>query len=250
MFSTITRKLAMAAALALSGAATSHAAETRVAVAADFTEAAKEIAASFEDRTGHKVLLSFGATGHLYQQITEGADFEVFIAADIEFPRRAEDEGLAVPGSRMTYAIGRIVLWSKTPGLVTDGDTLKSGGFSKIAIANPKTAPYGLAAVEAMTSLGVYDDLKPKILRGKNVAATHDLIVTGKADLGIIALSEIRGEEGGSRWIVPHDLYKPILQEAVLLEKGAANPTARAFLEFLKGPEATRIIHDFGYGTE
>ena len=222
---------------------------TNVAVAANFTEAAKEIAAAFEAKTGDKAELSFGSTGTLYTQISQNAPFEVFLAADDSRPNKAVEDKLAVKGSVFTYAIGKIVLYSADPGLVKDGATLKAGAFDKIAIANPKTAPYGTAAVEAITKLGVYDALKSKIVEGTNIAQTFQFVETGNAELGFVALSQIAGKEGGSRWDVPGDLYAPIRQDAVLLNTGKDSAAAKAFVDFLKGPEASAIIKKYGYGT-
>jgi molybdate transport system substrate-binding protein len=225
------------------------AAETNVAVAANFTDAANEIAAAFKEKTGHDAVLSFGSTGQLYTQITQDAPFEVFLAADDERPRKAEEEGLAVPGSRFTYAIGKIVLWSKDPSGVRGQATLRNGDFTRIAIANPTTAPYGAAAVQAMQALGVYDQLEARIVQGNNIAQTYQFVETGNAELGFVALSQVVGDTEGSRWEVPADLYEPIRQDAVLLAKGENSEAANAFVDFLRSPEAAPIIAKYGYGT-
>ena len=225
------------------------AAEINVAVAANFTEAAKEIAAAFERKTGNKVLLSFGSSGQFYTQITQDAPFQVFLSADQERPEKAVAEGLAVPDSRFTYAVGKLVLWSRDPKVVTGPDTLKRGAFSKIAIANPTAAPYGAAAIETMKALNVYDTLQPKIVQGNNIAQTFQFIDTGNAELGFVALSQVVDRNEGSRWLVSANLYAPIKQDAVLLKKGAGNEAAKAFLAFLKGPEAAAVEAKFGYGT-
>ncbi len=224
------------------------AAETNVAVAANFTEAAKEIGALFEKSTGHKAVFSFGSTGQLYTQITQDAPFEVFLAADQKRPRLAVDEGLAVAGTLFTYATGKVVLFSKSKDLVKGEATLKDASFAKIAIANPVTAPYGTAAVEVIKGLGVYDALLPKIVQGNNIAQTFQFVETGNADLGFVALSQVINRDGGSRWIVPSDLYKPIAQDAVLLKRGIDSEAARAFLDFLDGPEARTVKEKYGYG--
>ena len=223
--------------------------EINVAVAANFTEAAKEIAAAFERKTGNKVLLSFGSSGQFYTQITQDAPFQVFLSADQERPEKAVAEGLAVPDSRFTYAVGKLVLWSRDPKVVTGPDTLKQGAFSKIAIANPTAAPYGAAAIETMKALNVYDTLQPKIVQGNNIAQTFQFIDTGNAELGFVALSQVVDRSEGSRWLVSANLYAPIKQDAVLLKKGAGNEAAKAFLAFLKGPEAAAVEAKFGYGT-
>jgi molybdate transport system substrate-binding protein len=232
------------------GAAAAQAAETNVAVAANFTDAAQEIAQAFKAKTGHEAILSFGSTGQLYTQITQAAPFEVFLAADDARPRKAVEEGFAVPGSQFTYAIGKLVLWSKEPNLVQGEQTLRSGDFTKIAIANPVGAPYGAAAVQAMQALGVHDQLAPKIVQGNNISQTFQFVETGNAELGFVALSQVAGGDEGSRWVVSDDLYEPIKQDAVLLEKGADSEAAQALLEFLKGPEAVAIIEKFGYGID
>jgi len=237
---------ALVAAIAFAGQAL--AAEVKVAVAANFTEPAKEIAARFKARTGHDATLSFGSSGQFYTQIANGAPFEVFLSADRERPEKAEAEGFGVGGSRFTYAIGRLVLYSKTPGLVDGkGAVLKSGKFQKIAIADPKTAPYGVAAVETMKKLGVYDALTPKLVQGTSITQAYQFVDTGAAELGFIALSQVIAVKGGSRWVVPAANHTAIDQQAVLLKTGAANPAATAFMAFLKGAEAKAIIRKYGY---
>jgi molybdate transport system substrate-binding protein len=224
------------------------AAEVNVAVAANFTEPAKEIAARFKAKTGHDATLSFGSSGQFYTQIANGAPFGVFLSADRERPEKAEAEGLGVGGSRFTYAIGRLVLYSKTAGLVDGkGAVLKAGKFQKIAIADPKTAPYGVAAVETMKKLGVYDALTPKLVQGTSITQAYQFIDTGAAELGFVALSQVVSVKGGSRWVVPAADHTAIDQQAVLLKTGAANPAATAFMAFLKGAEAKAIIRKYGY---
>jgi molybdate transport system substrate-binding protein len=239
---------ALAGALSLMLGASALAAETKVAVAANFTEPAKEIAARFEAKTGHKATLSFGSSGQFYTQIANGAPYEVFLSADAERPTKAEADGLAVAGSRFTYATGRLVLWSKTPGLVDGkGAVLAKGGFEKLAIADPKAAPYGLAAVETMTKLKLYEALKPKIVTGSSITQAFQYVQTGAAELGFVALSQVIAEQGGSRWIVPAANHTPIDQQAVLLKTGASNDAAKAFLTFLKSKDAKAIIKRYGY---
>ncbi len=230
-------------------AAPGRADEVKVAVAANFTTAAKEIGALFAKATGHKALFSFGSTGQLYAQISQGAPFEVFLAADQARPKKAVAAGFAVAGSRFTYATGKIVLFSMTKGLVTGPSTLRHGTFAKIAIANPATAPYGAAAVQAMKALGVYRRLSPKVVQGNNIAQTFQFVRTGNAAVGFVALSQVVRNNDGSRWIVPETLYAPIAQDAVLLKPGAASAAARAFLAFLKGPQADAVKAKYGYGT-
>ncbi|MBX3483228.1 molybdate ABC transporter substrate-binding protein [Phenylobacterium sp.] len=224
------------------------AAEVKVAVAANFTEPAKEIAARFKARTGHDATLSFGSSGQFFAQIANGAPYEVFLSADAERPRKAEAEGLGVAGSRFTYATGRLVLYSKTPGLVdARGAVLKSGRFRKIAIADPRTAPYGEAAVETMRKLGVEAQLRPKLVQGASITQAYQFVDTGAAEVGFVALSQLAGATGGSRWVVPAALHTPIDQQAVLLKTGAGNAAATSFMAFLKGAEAKAIIRRYGY---
>jgi molybdate transport system substrate-binding protein len=240
--------LVAAVAVGTSGAA--RAAETNVAVAANFTDPSKQIAQAFESKTGHKAVLSFGATGQFYTQITQGAPFQVFLSADQATPKKLADEGHAAGDTLFTYAVGKLVLFSMNAGLVKNEQTLKDGKFNKIAIANPTGAPYGAAAIETMKALGVYDTLTPKIVQGNNINQTFQFVETGNAELGFVALSQVIERQGGSRWIVTANLYSPIRQDAVLLKTGAGNPAARAFLDFMKGPEAAAVIEKFGYATK
>ncbi|MGE0700173.1 MAG: molybdate ABC transporter substrate-binding protein [Hyphomicrobiaceae bacterium] len=236
------------AAIAPQGAAAQGGRDVKVAVAANFTEPAKEIAAVFAKSTGNKLILSFGATGQFYAQIKQGAPFEVFLAADKATPTKTVAEGLAVAGTQITYAVGKLVLYSTAPGLVAGEETLKSARFAKIAIANPATAPYGAAAVEVMKALGVHDALASKIVQGQSIGQTYQFVRTGNAEVGFVALSQIALVEGGSRWVVPGKLHQPILQDAVLLKAGESNPATREFLRFLAGKEAQAITETFGYG--
>jgi molybdate transport system substrate-binding protein len=239
-----------AAALAVIAATAADAAEVGVAVAANFTDAANEIGALFRKSTGNNAVFSFGSTGQLYTQITQGAPFAVFLSADQARPKRAEKEGYAVPGSRFTYATGKIVLFGMSKDAVHGEATLKDGKFAKLAICNPVTAPYGAASVEAMKALGLYERLKDKIVEGEDITQAFQFVFTGNAEIGFVALSQIvREPNKGSRWIVPSNLYQPIAQDAVLLQRGADDPAAKAFLAFLKGPQALAIIEKFGYGT-
>lgn len=221
-----------------------------VAVAANFTDAANEIAAAFAEASDHEAVLSFGATGQFYTQITQGAPFEVFLAADDERPTTAVEEGYGVEGSVFTYAIGQLVLYSVEEGKVTGPETLEAADFERIAIANPETAPYGKAAVETMQSLGVYDALQPKIVQGQNIGQTYQFVETGNAEVGFVALGQVSQTDAGSRWVVPQEHFEPIRQDAVLLKNGEANPAAAAFLEFLKGDEASAIIEKYGYALD
>ncbi|MDR2032558.1 MAG: molybdate ABC transporter substrate-binding protein [Azoarcus sp.] len=225
--------------------------EVQIAVAANFTAPAKDIAAEFEKDTGHKVTASFGSTGQFYAQIGQGAPFEVFLAADDTTPAKLENEGHTVAGSRFTYAIGTLVLWSAKEGVVDDkGAILGAGAFEHLAIADPQKAPYGTAAVEALTKLGMWDALQARIVKGNNIAQAHQFVSTGNAELGFVALSQVYKDgkvTSGSAWIVPTDLYEPIRQDAVILAKGKDSAAARAFAEYLKGPKADAIIKSYGY---
>ena len=224
-----------------------RAAQTNVAVVANFTDAAKEIAAAFKQKTGHEAVLSFGASGQFYTQITQGAPFQVLLSADDSRPKKLVDDGLAVADSRFTYAIGKLVLWSKTPGAMKGEETLKAASFAKLSICNPAAAPYGLAAVETMKSLKLYEALQPKLVEGATITQAYQFVETGNAEVGFVALSQLTGSDAGSRWVVPQELYNPIRQDAVLLKLGAGNEAATAFIGFLKGPEARAIIEKYGY---
>ena len=246
----IRRALLAMAAAACAGLACGQAlaAEVKVAVAANFTEPAKAIAARFKARTGHDATLSFGSSGQFHAQIANGAPFEVFLSADRERPEKAEAEGLAVVGSRFTYAVGRLVLYSATPGLVDGkGAVLKTGRFQKIAIAAPRSAPYGEAAVETMRKLGVAQTLASKLVQGTSITQAYQFVETGAAELGFVALSQVIAVRGGSRWVVPATYHTPIDQQAVLLKTGVGDPAATAFMAFLKGGEAKAIIRKYGY---
>jgi molybdate transport system substrate-binding protein len=242
------KTFAAACALLLAGfVAPAGAGQTHVAVAANFTEPAKEIAALFKQKTGHEAVLIFGASGAFYAQITHGAPFEVFLSADEERPRLAVENGFAVPESRFTYAIGKLVLWSKVVD-VTDGEAaLKAANFSKLSIANPAAAPYGAAAIETMKALGVYDSLQPRIVQGSSIAQAFQFVDTKNAEAGFVALSQLYGVSDGTRWLVPEKLYTAIRQDAVLLKNGADDEASKAFFVFLKGPEARAIVERFGY---
>jgi molybdate transport system substrate-binding protein len=249
----VTRRLpvlgfALAAAVLAVGAGPASAASTQVVVAANFTEPAKEIAAAFKTATGDTANLSFGSSGQIYTQMAHGAPYEVFLSADAERPVKAEQDGLGVAGSRFTYAIGRLVLYSKTPGLVDDnGAVLKSGKFNKLSIADPTAAPYGAAAIQTMKKLGAYDSLRPKIVQGSSITQAYQFVQTGAAEVGFVALSQVINEPGGSRWLVPAPDHAPIDQQAILLYTGQKNPAAKAFISFLKSPTAVAIIKKYGY---
>lgn len=238
--------------LAAQAQAQAQAGEVQVAVAANFTAPMQRIAAQFEQDTGNKAVLSFGATGKFYAQIRNGAPFEVFLAADEETPAKLEHEGLGVSGTRFTYAVGKLALWSAKGNYVdARGDVLRAGRFAHLAIANPKTAPYGAAAVETLTKLDLYERLKPKLVEGENISQAQQFVSSGNAELGFVALSQVWKDgklSSGSAWIVPSNLYSSIRQDAVLLKKGDANPAARALETYLKSDKAKAIIRAYGYG--
>ena len=222
----------------------------RIAVASNFADALEEIAVRFEAHTEHKVILAVGSTGKHYAQINHGAPFEAFFAADVARPLRLETKGIALPGSRFTYAIGKLVLWSPQPGMVDgQGSVLNRGDYRHLAIANPKLAPYGKAAKEVMQARGVWEPLQQRIVRGENINQTFQFAHSGNAELGFVALSNLKRLKQtpvGSYWQPPQSLYNPIEQQAVLLKNTAA---ARAFLAFVKGHTARQIIQRYGYGT-
>lgn len=232
-------------------AASASADEVSVAVAANFTAPMQKIAAQFEKDTGHKAIVSFGASGKFYAQIKNGAPFEVFLSADDETPARLEKEGAAVAGTRFTYAIGKLVLWSAKTDIVDDkGDVLKKGNFEHLSIANPKLAPYGAAAAETLSALGLLDTLQPKFVLAENISQAFQFVSTGNAPLGFVAMSQVY-EDGkltsGSAWIVPEKLYKPIRQDAVILEKGKGKPAAEALMKYLQSDKIKSLIKSYGY---
>jgi len=222
--------------------------KARVAVAANFTQAAQEIGALFSKKTPHHAVFSFGSTGTLYTQISQGAPFEIFLAADEERPKLAIDAGYGVAGTRFTYASGKIALYSADGSRALGADTLKRDDIGKIAIANPITAPYGAAAVQTMKALGVYSSLSAKLVQGKNIAQAFQFVDTANAELGFVALSQVAHRSRGVHWIVPERFYTPIRQDAVLLSGGAGNDAAKAFLSFLRSPDAEAVKKKFGYG--
>lgn len=221
--------------------------ELKVAVAANFAAVAEELALAFKATTGNDLILSTGATGALYAQISQGAPFEVFLAADDNRPRQAVAEGLGIEGTVFTYAVGALVLYSPSLDLVSGVKLLQAGEFEHLAIADPQTAPYGAAAEQALQALGIYDAVAPKLVVGESIAQTLLFVESGNAELGFVALSQVIGQPEERRWPVPPGLYRPIAQDAVLLKAGEGNPAAVAFLAFLKGEEAQAIIRSRGY---
>lgn len=225
--------------------------EVQVAVASNFTAPMRIIAELFERDTGHKALLAFGSTGKLYAQVRNGAPFSVFLAADEQVPARMEDEGLGVAGSRFTYATGTLVLWSAREGYVDErGEVLTNRSYRHLAIANPKTAPYGAAAVATLRKLGLLGSANDKLVQGENIAQTHQFVASGNAELGFVALSQVVNDgkiQQGSGWVVPAAYHPPIRQDALLLNKGRDNPAAQALLDYLRSAKATEVIKAYGY---
>jgi molybdate transport system substrate-binding protein len=236
--------------LAFVTALPAHAGEVKVAVSSNFSAAIHALAPKFEQASGHEVRISTGSTGKLYAQIRNGAPFGVFLAADTRRPRKLDEAGFVAADGRFTYAQGRIALWSPNPEQVAGRGTLAKGDFRHLAIANPKTAPYGLAAKQTLQALGHWTDLKGKIVRGENIGQTHQFVASGNAALGFVALSQISGPNRpaeGSRWLVPQTHYDPIRQQAVLLTDHADNSAARALVDYLQGAEAASVIRSYGY---
>lgn len=242
---------ALAALIGCFASASAQADEVQVAVAANFTAPIQAIARDFQQDTGHKLIAAYGATGQFYTQIKNGAPFEVFLAADDSTPEKLEKEGDIVPGSRFTYASGTLALWSAKDGYIDGTDkVLLANQFKHLSIANPKAAPYGLAATQVLAKLGLTDKVKAKIVEGQNITQAYQFVSTGNAELGFVALSQIYKDgqvSEGSAWIVPEAMHDPIRQDAVILKKGEHNPAAQALAEYLKGPKATAIIKSYGY---
>lgn len=224
---------------------------TSVAVASNFAPVMPVLAARFERETGHRLSVALGASGRLYAQIRNGAPFQVFLSADDDKPAQLEKADAAVPGSRFTYAIGALVLWSpKVAAVDAEGQVLARGGFEKLALANPRLAPYGEAAVQVLRALGLHERLQPRFVLGENIAQTYQFAASGNAELAFVALSQVWQDgrlRAGSAWIVPPQLHRPIRQDAVLLLAGRGQPAAEAFMAFLKSAPARAIIQAHGY---
>ena len=224
--------------------------EVSVAVAANFAAPMQRIAPEFERETGHKIVSSFGSTGKFYAQVKNGAPFEVLLSADDETPTRLTAENLAMASTQFTYAVGKLVLWSAKPAVVdAAGEVLKKGNFEHIALADPKLAPYGAAALQAMKALDVHEALTTKIVTAENISQSYQFVGSGNALLGFVALSQVLkdGKIEGSAWLVPASLYEPFRQDAVILEKGKGKPAALALMKFLKGDKAKTVIRSYGY---
>jgi molybdate transport system substrate-binding protein len=236
--------LAAAPAISLAG-------EARIAVAANFAEPIKAVAAVLEKTTGHTLKISLGATGKLYAQIKNGAPFDVLLAADTQTPAQLEADGLTQAGSRFTYATGKLVLWSADATKVdAKGEVLKMGSFRKLAYASPKIAPYGAAAVQVIDQLGLTAALTPKLVQGESIGQTFNFVYTGNAEIGFVAMSQVlQGGQlkSGSMWVIPQRLYQPIQQDAVVLQRAAHNPAAQALMALLKSPNIKDLIRSYGY---
>jgi len=242
---------ALLLALLLIGLPFSAGAQARIAVAANFAEAARQLADDYGRKSGHRIEISSASTGKLYAQIVNGAPFDVLLSADDTTPRKLADEGLADATTLHDYAIGRLVLWSRDPQRVKDGETLlRKGAIERLAIANPELAPYGAAARDALHYVRRWEELKPKLVMGENVGQAAQFVVSGAAPLGLLPRSlvlEARKTTPGSGWEVPASWHAPIVQSAVLLTRGERNPAARGFLKYLQSPAAKKKIHGFGY---
>ncbi|WP_417502530.1 molybdate ABC transporter substrate-binding protein [Marinobacter sp.] len=239
--------------LSLTFGTAAHAADVRIAVAANFTDTTRQLITAFAEATGLEAVASYGSTGKLYAQIDNGAPFDVFLAADSHRPELLEKSGQGVAGTRFTYARGKLALWSPTPGTFEDPKAwLESGEFARLAIANPKTAPYGFAAQEVLTKMDLWDSLQSRLVRGDSIAQTFQFVATTNAQSGFVALSQVRAwdSQGGSLWMIPQSYYSPINQQAILLTRSESNRAAHQWIEFLRSDTAKNIIEEFGYETE
>ena len=250
MQATIISRTVITLALLLFGQA-SWSATVLVAVAANFSKPMTEIVSQFEKATGHSAKLSFGSSGKFVSQLENGGPFEVLLSADEKGPEKLEQAGLTVPNTRFVYALGKLVLWSSTPNFVDDkGKILMTSNFKHLALADPKVAPYGAAAIDVLKKMKLFEKLQPLFVQGENIAQTYQFISTANAELGFLALSQVikNGKiVGGSSWIIPDNLHAPIRQGAVLMKKGAENPAARALIDYLKSIPALAIIKKYGY---
>ena len=250
MQATIISRTVITLALLLFGQA-SWSATVLVAVAANFSKPMTEIVSQFEKATGHSAKLSFGSSGKFVSQLENGGPFEVLLSADEKGPEKLEQAGLTVPNSRFVYALGKLVLWSATPNFVDDkGKILMTSNFKHLALADPKVAPYGAAAIDVLKKMKLFEKLQPIFVQGENIAQTYQFISTANAELGFLALSQVikNGKiVGGSSWIIPDNLHAPIRQGAVLMKIGAENPAARALIDYLKSIPALAIIKKYGY---
>jgi molybdate transport system substrate-binding protein len=245
----------VAALTGFAGISAAKAEDVLVAVAANFAEALQDLAALYEKASGNRIVITTGATGKLYAQVKQGAPFQILLSADAKTPAKLEEEKVAVAGTKFTYAVGKLALWSlDARRIVADGAmALSASDFQHLAIANPELAPYGVAAQETLQSLGLWDKLGPRIVMGENIGQTHSMVATGNAELGFVALSAVQNPKKpteGSFWVVPQDRFTQIRQDAILLNAGAENVAAQGFLDFLQSPEAHALIESYGYGVE
>ena len=243
----LTRNIVFIIALLFHGQA-SRADEIRIAVASNFINTMEIIVARFEQQTGHHVIVSSGSTGKHYAQIVNGAPFDAFFAADVERPRLLENKGLIIPGSRFTYSVGRLVLWSPKENYIdANGAVLANGDYQYLAIANPKLAPYGKAAQQVLENKGLWQTLQSRLVRGENIGQTFHFVMSGNAQLGFVALSQIKQLKVGaarSYWLIDPTLYDKIEQQAVALKD---TPATRTFIQYIQGDEARAIIQQSGY---
>jgi molybdate transport system substrate-binding protein len=250
MQATIISRTVITLTLLLFGQA-SWSATVLVAVAANFSKPMTEIVSQFEKATGHSVKLSFGSSGKFVSQLENGGPFEVLLSADEKGPEKLEQAGLTVPNTRFVYALGKLVLWSSKPNFVDDkGKILMTSNFKHLALADPKVAPYGAAAIDVLKKMKLLEKLQPLFVQGENIAQTYQFISTANAELGFLALSQVieNGKiVGGSSWIIPDNLHAPIRQGAVLMKIGAENPAAHALIDYLKSIPALAIIKKYGY---
>lgn len=246
---------ALVAALALAFAPfAAHADDATIAVAANFAVPAEALQKLFEQRTPHHLKFTSGSTGQLYAQIANGAPLDALLSADREHVDQLIAAGLADGSLRFTYAVGKLALWTRDKDKFKplDLNSLPRTDYRWLAIANPELAPYGLAAEQALRKLGLWDSLQSRIVRGESIAQTFALAETRNADLAFVALSQViayKDKDAAASFEVPQELYEPINQDAVLLKRAAGNAAARGFLEFLREPDALRVIQGFGYGT-
>lgn len=235
--------------VAMLGMTASAMADIHVAVASNFSATFKEIAEAYSAETGVKVLPSYASTGKLYAQVLHGAPYTLFLAADVATPEKLEQAGLTVADTRKTYAIGSLVLWSVRAGVVDgQGDVLRQGQFTRLAMANPKTAPYGMAAYQVLMRLGIWGRLRPRLVMGENIAQTYQYVSSGNAELGFVALSQVQGKPVGSMWHVPQNLHDPLMQQMVILRSGQNDPQVRGLYDFLLGERVGRLLVSHGYG--
>lgn len=237
--------------MGLTAVTVAHAGQVSVAVAANFTAPMTQLAVDFEKATGHQAVLSYGSTGKFYAQISNGAPFDVLLAADVATPAKLVQEGLGAKASQFTYAVGRLALWSATVGFVdAKGDVLRQGQFRRLAIASSLVAPYGVAAIQTLERLGLREKVATKLVTGESIGQTFNMVSTGNAELGFVALSQVLADgkiKSGSAWLVPANLHSPIEQDAVLLQHGTGNAAALALMAFLKTDKAKAVIASFGY---